>query len=466
MPTLTLEEMAQATGGEIAAGDAARTVDSYVIDSRRIDGDAVFFALPGERTDGHRYLGEAAANGAVAAVVERYSQGEEAPPCVLRVGNVERALTALARHARDKLSDARRIAITGSNGKTTTKELLAAGLAESLRVHRTPGNLNNHLGVPLSLLACPDDAEVMVLELAMSGYGEIAALTELVDPHIGLITNVRAVHLEYFDSLDGIAAAKGELFAVMSDDATAVYNVDNTHIRVQVTRHVGPRVSFGRAEGADVRILELVNRFDPGSSFVFRCGEEQHTVHLSLGGAHSAFNALAALAAVHAIGAPLAPAIAGMQRIEPTPGRGRLNRLRGGIVVVDDTYNSSPAALASVLETLRITECRGRKVLVIGDMLELGAVEGALHREAGKRAATCGVELLFSVGKLARQAAESARRSGVPEVHHYNDARSAADAVPDFLRDDDLVVVKGSRGVHLGQIVRRLNETIGAEEQD
>jgi UDP-N-acetylmuramoyl-tripeptide--D-alanyl-D-alanine ligase len=459
MPRLELADLARAVEGSLVRGDPKTVVDSFVINTRVLRPGGVFFALPGTRTDGHKFLAEAAKKGAAAAVVQREpAEDAAAPPALIRVDDTVKALASCGRWLRERLSGMRWIALTGSNGKTTTKELIAEGLSARYCVHRTYGNFNNHLGVPLSILACPDDAEIMVLELAMSGPGEIGELTSMTRPQIGLVTNVRAVHLKYFDSLDDIAAAKGELYAMLDDRATAVVNLDDVHVRVQASRHVGPRVTFGRHPDADLKLEEVVNRFLPGAAMAFRHAGKVRQVQLRLGGAHSAFNALAALAVVAAAGEDIDAAIEGMQRLEAGPGRGKIHQLDRGIVVVDDSYNSSPAALASVLDTLRVSETRGRKVLVMGDMLELGHVEGALHREAGKRAAAAGVQVLLTVGTLSRQSAESARRAGVPEVYQQADAGKAAETLSEIVRDGDLIVVKGSRKFRLEQVVKTLTE--------
>jgi UDP-N-acetylmuramoyl-tripeptide--D-alanyl-D-alanine ligase len=323
-------------------------------------------------------------------------------------------------------------------------------------VHKTAGNFNNHLGAPLSMLALPDDAEAAVLELGMNHAGEIAALSSMVNPDIGLVSNVRAAHLEFFDALDGIAAAKGELFATMRDDATSVVNLDDMHVRVQATRHIGPRITYGQHAAADVKLEAMESKFHPGTAFRFHFRDTVRTVRLKMGGAHAAFNALASLAGVIAAGEELDPAIATMQEVEAGAGRGRVHLLDRDIVVVDDSYNCSPAALASVLETFKLADPPGRKVLVFGDMQELGHLSEALHREAGKRAAVAGVSLLFAVGPLARNAAEIARRAGVAEVHHHADSNKAAESVGEFLRSGDMVVVKGSRGMKLERVVQAL----------
>ena len=457
MPEMSVAELARAAGGELVRGDAQARVTSYGIDSRRVVAGAAFFALAGAETDGHRFLGDAAEHGAVVAVVQTVPEGDApARGALIRVDDGVAALARCGMTVRRSLGAERWIALTGSNGKTTTKELLAEGLAARGRVHRTPGNFNNHLGVPLTLLGCPADAQLVVLELGMSARGEIARLAEIVDPDVALVTNVRAAHLAAFDSLDDIAAAKGELFAALRDDAVAVVNLDDTHVRVQAARHRGRRVTFGQSGQADLRLDDLVGRFYPGTSFTLRHAGRERRVELRLGGAHAAFNALAAAATIVAVGAELEPALERMERVEAGAGRGRVHRLGRGMVLVDDSYNSSPAALASVLDTLRVQPVEGRRVLVMGDMLELGRMEGALHREAGKRAAAAGVQLLFAVGPLARAAAETARRAGVAEVHHHADSARAAEAVAEFLRDGDLIVVKGSRGMRMERVVQAL----------
>jgi UDP-N-acetylmuramoyl-tripeptide--D-alanyl-D-alanine ligase len=462
VPEISLARLVQVTGGKLLRGEPETKVRSFVIDTRRLERGGVFFALHGERTDGHLFLGDAAQRGAAAAVVQRDVEGDgPLPDALIRVDDVEAALGRCGHDVRRSLGAKTWIAVTGSNGKTTTKDLIAEGLGAGRRVHRTPGNLNNHLGVPLSLLSCPEGVEAVVLELGMSGYGEIARLTEMTDPDVGLVTNVRAAHLEAFESLDDIAAAKGEMFAVMRQDATSVVNLDDPLVRVQAARHAGPRTTFGQHHDADLKLEELHSRFFPGTTMSLRYQGRSHRVQLKIGGAHSAFNALAAAAVVVAAGGELEPALERIERFEAGSGRGRVHFLSRGMVLVDDSYNSSPAALASVLETLRVSEPTGRRVLVMGDMLELGRMEGALHREAGKRAASAGVKLLFAVGALSRAAAESARRAGVPEVHHHADSAKAAESVAEYLEDGDLIVVKGSRGMTMERVVQALLAELG-----
>lgn len=455
MPTLRVSDLLQATGGSLLSGDPSLSVTSYSIDSRTLTAGGAFYALPGTHVDGHTFVGEAARAGALVAIVARRPSGDGPyPAAMIQVDDVAAALArcgALARqHIRGKV-----VAITGSAGKTTTKNLVAAALGASLKVYRTTGNLNNELGVPLSLLACPADVGAAVFELGMNGPGQIAFLARLADPDVALVTNVLPVHLEFFESLDDIAAAKGEIYAVLREHATSVVNLDDVNVRVQAARHAGPRVTFGSTDSADLKLESLVDRFDPGAELSFRHAAHTHTVTLKIGGAHAAKDALAAAAAVVAFGAPLGPALEAMANVEPAPGRGRLTRLPDGVVVVDDTYNSNPEALASVIGTLKSSTPAGRRVLVMGDMLELGPRSAAFHQEAGELAARSGIALLVGVGPLSRHAVDAARRAGI-EARAEVDAIQAAQALTGLLRAGDLAVIKGSRGMKLEAVVEAI----------
>lgn len=455
MPTLRVGELLQATGGTLLSGDPSSPVTSYALDTRKLRAGGAFFALPGTRVDGHAFVGDAARAGALLAIVARApSGGGPFPAAMIQVDDVAAALARCGAFARQRIRG-KVVTITGSAGKTTTKEFVAAGLAASAKVHRTTGNLNNELGLPLSLLSCPDDAEAAVFEIGMNGPGQIAFLARLADPDVALVTNVLPVHLEFFDSIDDIAAAKGELFAVLRDNATSVVNLDDVNVRVQATRHAGPRVTFGRAENADVRLEAIENLFVPGASLRFSHAGRSHSISLRIGGAHAALDALAAAATIIACGVALGPALTAIAGVEPAPGRGRMTHLPEGIIVIDDTYNSNPEALASVLATLEAGPTAGRRVLVMGDMLELGPRSLAFHQEAGALAAQSKVALLVGVGPFARHAVEAARRAGI-EAHAADNAAQAAQMVPGLLRAGDLVVIKGSRGVRLELVVDAL----------
>ena len=455
MPALSVGDLLKATGGTLLSGDPSLPVRSYSIDTRRLSAGAAFFALPGSRVDGHAFVGEAARAGALLAIVAQApTGGGPFPAAMIQVDDVAASLARCGAYARQKIRG-KVVALTGSAGKTTTKELVAAGLGASFKVHRTTGNLNNELGVPLSLLSCPEDAEAAVFEMGMNGPGQIAFLARLVNPDVGLVTNVLPAHLEFFDSVDGIAAAKGELFAVLRDDAVSVVNLVDELVRVQAARHAGPRVTFGLQDQADLRLLSITDQFVPGAGLTFRHAGRAYSVTLKMGGAHAARDAFAAAAIIVACGAPLAPALERMEGVEPAAGRGRLTRLPGDVVVVDDTYNSNPEALASVLRTLGASTPPGRRIVVMGDMLELGPAGASFHEQAGELAARSGVDLLVGVGTLSRHAVDAARRAGI-EAQATSDTAQACQVVPGLVRPGDLVVVKGSRGVRLEAVVDAL----------
>ena len=457
MPALSVADIVRATGGTLLRGDSAAVATSFAIDSRRVRRGGAFFALAGARVDGHRFVGEAGRQGAVVAVVERdLGTPAGSPETLVQVPSTPAALAACACAARERLTRTRFIGLTGSVGKTTTKDLIAAGLAATRRVHKTEGNLNNELGVPLTLLACPDDAEYAVIEMAMRGPGQIAELARWVRPDVGLVTAVRPAHLAMFRDLDDIAAAKGELYAVLPAESISVVNLDDPLACLQSFRHAGRRVTYGRGETADVRIERIEDRFVPGAELAVRIAGGLVTVGLRFPGAHAAINAAAALATIHAAGEPVGPAALALAAVEPPPGRGRVLDLGAQITLVDDTYNSNPAALGSVLETLRRSHPKGRKILVLGDMLELGPGEREYHEEAGRLAAAAGVTVLIAVGPLARAALPSARIGGVVEAHAAEDADRAAEILAERLAPGDLVVVKGSRGVALDRVVDAL----------
>jgi UDP-N-acetylmuramoyl-tripeptide--D-alanyl-D-alanine ligase len=462
VPMLELSAIVEACGGELARGAADGTVSSYSIDTRRLKAGGLFFALQGERTDGHDFLTAAARVPAAAAIVNHVPETREAlPERLIVVPDVIHAMADLAKLARRSLHDATWIALTGSSGKTTTKELIAAACSVSTRVHRTPGNLNNHLGVPLTLLATPEDSQSVVVEMGMSASLEIAYLTDIVDPDIALITNIQPAHLAFFASIDAIAAAKGELFALLRNDAIAVVNLDDPLVRVQACRHNGPQVTFGFHENADIRMLEIEDRFQPGVAFRFAASGRERRVELALGGAHAARNALAALAVAAAAGTDLDDAVEAMHKVHAASGRGRVHELDREITLIDDSYNCSPAALDSVLTTFSASRPSGRRVLVLGDMLELGSQERELHATAGRHAAEAGVQSMITVGTRAAWAAGSAEEAGVHISARFRNAKLAAKEIGNHLNTGDLVLIKGSRGAGLDRIVDRLVEKFG-----
>lgn len=455
MTALTLADVASATAGRIlaAGGEPARPFPGFSIDSRTVRPGELFFAIKGPRFDGHEFVAEAAARGAAAAVVHR----EVAAPSslgVVRVEETTRALGDLGRYVRLKAAIPV-VAITGSSGKTTTKDMTAALLGTKGPVLRTEGNLNNQYGLPLTLLRLRPEHAAAVLELGMSAPGELRALSAIARPDVAVITNVGPVHLEFFASVDEIAKAKAEILEGLREGGRAVLNGDDPRVRRIGLGWGGEIVWFGRDRRWDVS-AEGWRGTAFGMRFDLRIGGRAFDVALPLAGPHFVMNFLAAAAAAHALGvAPEAMAEVATH-MEAASHRGQVRRLHGGVTLLDDCYNSNPAGLDAAVGALRMTPGR-RRVAFLGDMLELGPRGPELHREAGERLAGH-VDLVVGVGALARELLGGARRGGLAAdaLHAFQDAAAAAAAAPGLVRPGDAVLVKGSRGVRLEAVVDAL----------
>ena len=460
MIPLTANAIVEVTGASILSGAPSTTATSVSIDSRRTAAGACFFAIRGDRKDGHEFVPAAAAAGATMLVVSAPPVTVPAAGCghpaVLQVADTTAALQQLAGWLRRHL-DPTVVAITGSLGKTTTKELATALLRTRYRVHATPGNLNNHWGLPLSLLGLGPGHEVMVAELAMSHAGEIRALARLAAPDIAIITNVAPVHMENFTDLDAVAAAKAELAEQIGAGATLIAGADDPRTAAMAARfapRVGRVLTFGRGEGADVRATGVTTGGE-GSRFDLRLpGGERVAVRLQLPGAAGIANFLAAATVAWALEVPVDVIAATAGELQPLANRGALRKL-GGVRLVDESYNASPQAVAGALDNLATLPASGRRIAVLGDMLEMGAWTEAVHREAGAQAAAAGVDLLLAVGAQAGHVAAGAAQAGMrdEQIHCFEDAGAAGAWLAPLLADGDAVLVKGSRGVRMERVV-------------
>ncbi len=462
MARCSVAEAAAAVGGRVT-GDPETLWEGAAIDSRAVHGGNIgdvgdlFFAFPGEQTDGHRFVADAFARGAAAAMVQQEVASPERG-ALITVPDTFRALHDLTRHLRERVPQ-KLVGITGSAGKTTTKELLAAMLAVRYRVARTPGNLNNLYGFPLSLLNVPDGTEWMVAEMGMSTPGELRQLSLLGRPDVALFTVVRPVHLKFFGTLQAIAEAKSELLAGLPPEGLVVANADDPEVSRIARRRGGKIVWYGFGEGVDVRATGVspAPNGEVGSRFhlhVAGAGGRSVEVALPLHGLYNVGNCLAAAACAQALGITL-PEIAGaVAGVRPAAKRGVVHRLPGGVTLIDDSYNSNPDAVDQALAGA--AQLPGeRRIAVLGDMLELGPEGPRFHRAAGERAAGLGFSPVAGVGELARElaAAAAARGAAAP---WFPDAAAAAEWAAGEVRDGDLVLVKGSRGVKLEAVVDRL----------
>jgi len=455
MARLTAAAIAVATGGTLVQGDPAAVFGSFGIDSRTIPAGGLFFAIAAGR-DGHDFVTDAAARGAAGAVVSRDVAVSNPSFILIRVGETIAALQDLARSVL-AARPVKVVAITGSVGKTTTKDFAAALLGTSSRVLKSEANLNNHLGLALSILKLEPGHETAVLEMGMSGPGEIRRLAEIAPPDVAVVTNVAPVHLEFLGSIEAVAEAKAEIISGLKRDGTAVLNGDDPWSRFLAQRAPGRVISFGFGEGADVRASDVSFLGFEGLRFRLTYDGAGHDLRLPFLTEGLVQNLLAALGAARALDLSwesLEPALAGL---EPASNRGRIVRLADGIVMIDDSYNSSPRALDMALTSYVHLPAR-RRVAVLGDMLELGTDEKKFHEEAGRTAARSGWQVVAAVGGRARWITEGARSGGLEPsaTPEFETSEAAATGVPELLRPGDLILVKGSRGIRMERIVERV----------
>ncbi len=436
--------------GEIAAwlGLAAKgagTATGWSIDSRSLKAGDLFFALRGPNHDGHAYVRDVLQKGAAAVVVDREIPGSPAEEGrILRVADTLQALQQLGARARKRWGG-RLVAVTGSAGKTTTKDIIAALLAEGFRTAKNEGNLNNHIGVPLSLLRMEETAEVAVLELGMNHAGEIRELARMAAPETGVVTNVGPAHLENFDSIDGIAAAKRELIEALPPSGAAVLNADDARVAGFASVHPGRSVLYGFSETAEVRAQD-VRLLPEGVEF----SVDHVEFASSLAGRHGVSNLLAGIAVAKVYG--IEPErLPGRVREFNNPGRMRGERIHArGILIYNDCYNSNPDAARAMLDVLRETPAR-KRIAVLGEMLELGHWAETLHRSVGDYAARSGLNVLVGIRGAACYMVDAVMRSGlgVDAAFFFEDPREAGRLVRTLASAGDAVLFKGSRGVHV-----------------
>lgn len=460
----TVREIAAITGGEIA-GCQQGEVSGISTDSRSVLPGQLFIPLRGERFDGHDYLPAVFAAGVTVVLAEKRCLASLAFPAnasVVAVPDSLRALGDLAAAWRRRF-DLPVIGITGSNGKTTTKEMLATILTIGGSGLKTKGNLNNLVGLPQMILQLAGEHCWAVFELGMSEFGEIDRLAEIAAPQVGVITNAFPAHLETLGSVAGVARAKGELFLRLEPGGTAIFNADDPLVSALPSPAGVRRLGFG-LHGAYVTAENLVQHGKAGQSFTLRIGVETAEVMLSAFGRHNIYNALAAAAAATAIGLPLATIVAGLGAFSPYDKRFNLTDL-GAIVLIDDSYNANPASVGAALLTLRELKGERRGIAVLGDMLELGAESETAHSDVGHLAATC-VDRLYCYGAMGEVVAAAAREAGMSPAEVVVAASHdeiVADIVKDHL-DGDYLLVKGSRGMRMDIAAAALREIFSGQD--
>jgi UDP-N-acetylmuramoyl-tripeptide--D-alanyl-D-alanine ligase len=456
---VTLQWVADAVDGQIQSGDPDSEVGNIVTDTRTLQSGDFFVALRGERFDGHAFVADAFSKGAGGALVDRTFQAAPAPAgAVIRCEDTTRALQAVA-HAVRRVSGTRVVAITGSAGKTTTKEAIAEFLSLRFRVVKNKGNLNNHIGLPLSLLQLRERPDAAVMELGMNHAGEISTLVAIAQPDVRVWTNVGDAHIGFFGSAEAIADAKAEILERARPGDVLVCNADDPRVSERARAFNGRVVTFGTAAGAAVRATDVQDLGIDGMRARVSTPSGDAVMTTPLLGRGNLDNVLAATAVGLEFGLSVDEIAGAAGRLRAADRRGTVRRLRDGIVLIDDSYNSSPEALRRALNVVAGEVRMPRKVAVLGEMLELGDRSRALHEESGRRAAAAGLRLLVAVGgEDARRLAEAAVAAGMPSsaVSYFEESDVAAPAVVHAVQAGDLVLVKGSRGTRTDIVADRI----------
>jgi UDP-N-acetylmuramoyl-tripeptide--D-alanyl-D-alanine ligase len=431
----------------------------YSIDSRTLNAGDLFIAIAGERFDGHNYVQAALEKGAVGAIVETGKQVAGDAPRLLQVEDSLKALQLLGAAAR-RLWGKPLLAVTGSAGKTTTKEILAHILATRFRVMKSSGNLNNHIGLPLQLLKLETEHDLGVVEMGMNHAGEIRALGALAHHDLAVVTTVAPVHLEFFGSLAEIARAKYEIIETLHSGGVAVLNADDDYVCQFGRDFKGKVVTFGIKRSADVSAQKIKLNGAEGSTFELVVGSVGEPVTFPLVGEHNIHNALAAAAAAMERGISPSQAAAALSSIAPPDKRGQVLHLHGA-TIINDCYNSNPRALEAMIDTLASMKAE-RRIVVVGEMLELGPTAEALHRECGKHAAEKKIDVVIGVRGMARAVAEAACGSGT-QAQFVETPEQAGEWLARSLRPGDAVLLKASRGVKLERALEMLQDKVPAK---
>ncbi|MDG1687352.1 MAG: UDP-N-acetylmuramoyl-tripeptide--D-alanyl-D-alanine ligase [Gammaproteobacteria bacterium] len=422
--------------------DGSALITGAAIDSRQIKPGDVFVAIAGEQVDGHDYIAAAREAGAVAALVSR-QQDDVLPQLV--VEDVISAFGTLAAHWRDQ-STCKVVAVTGSNGKTTVKEMLAAILSQSHRVIATAGNLNNNLGVPLTLFRLQVDTEYAVIEMGANHLGEIAELVTLAKPIVSLVNNVSAAHIEGFGSLEGVAIAKGEIFSYLPEKGIGIVNADMPYVaQWQQSLSDHKMMTFALEAEADIKATDCQS-YVIGSHFMVKCEETFHYVDLPLPGKHNIANALAAFTACKALSISIEDMINGLAQMKGVPHRLQLRQGFGNATLIDDTYNANPGSYQQAIATLRTFP--GQHWLVLGDFGELGEASAKIHNDLGQQAKAAGVTRLLTVG----QHSELASQAFGEGAQHFSDIVDLQKQLETTLAEDVTCLIKGSRFMQLDKL--------------
>lgn len=470
MPTWRVADLVDWAFGTLIQGDERQDVCGVSTDSRTVRAGNVFVALRGDRFDGHRFVNDAVRRGAACLLVsdtaclgDAATLASGAGPSVIRVVDTEKALQDLATAHRGTFQGSV-VGVTGSNGKTTVKEMTASVLQTWFSTHKTSGNLNNHIGVPLAVLGLDPLKRVVVLELGMNHLGEISRLCEIARPDVGVITNIGTAHLGGLGSVDAIQQAKGELTASLDATGVAIVNADDPRALALGKQSAGSLMTFGLSEDADVRGWVQENLGLAGTRCCMVLGGVVHNLWLRVPGTHQIMNALAAASVGMAFGMPQERIVWGLQRYRGVYGRLAMRRGREDVWLIDDTYNANPQSMQVAVRFLASVPGAGRRIAVLGDMLELGETGPALHREIGALVSETGIHTLIALGPTAEYIAHGARQAGMEcrRIHHTRSQQDVLGLLNDIVQPDDVILLKGSRGMAMERLVEALAVDRGA----
>jgi len=462
--TLHIEEVLRATGGRLLQGEKKAFFQGISTDSRTVGEGKLFIALQGPHFDGHHFALEALEKKAGGVLIEEDKAGDirwngYRPKAVITVKDTLRALGDLARDRRRRYRTPV-VALTGSNGKTTTKEMISTCLETTFPVLKTRGNLNNLIGLPLTLLNLTEKERVVILEMGMNVPGEIRRLTEIAEPDVGLITNIQKVHLEGMGSLERVKDEKGDLFRRMRRDGTILVNQNDPYVIDLASEFSGQKITFGVEKSADVMANEIRLRGAEGTSFNLILEGEKMEVNLPLLGRHFVPNALSAIAVATLFGIEVKKVKEALERFQPFPMRMEVIHLEGGKTLINDTYNANPRSMELALETLAEMKGKGRAIAVLGDMLELGDFTEEAHQQVGEKVRELSIDLLLAMGEKAPLVAESAIRHGFePKRARVVESHSEAISIlKETIQEGDWILIKGSRRMAMEKIVEGLIE--------
>ncbi len=467
MEKVTVAEIVEASQGDLIGGNLQLAVPDISIDSRTIKEGELFLALKGGRYDGHDFLEEALQRGAMGAIIKNQKSNDslsrvprnQRSAIIIQVSDTSKALQDVAHYYRKKFA-LPIVAITGSNGKTTTKDMIAGILSKRLLTLKAESSFNNQVGIPLTLLHLSSSHQAVVLEMGMSARGEIAQLARLAEPTMGVITNVGPAHLEFFTDIEEIAQAKGELVDSLSESDTVILNRDDDRVWAMAGRVKGTLVSFGIKRKSDFQATEVKCLSDGTSEFTLN-GEVR--IKLPLLGYYNVYNALAAASACSAFQLDLSVIKEGLESFQAPARRMQIlslgpvrDKSLSGVKVINDAYNANPESMKMALQLLSRLRTGGRKIAVLGDMLELGKWGERMHRELGKLASTS-CQVLVTAGKLSQALAEEATASGMKDVFICQNSQEAGKKLAEIIKRDDTVLVKGSRAMRMEEVINVLS---------